>query len=269
MEQIPPGRSDAAEIQAVYDNLYGYYDFLGQSSQAFYHRGADRTRLTTRLQISFFNVLYRMELPPETEAETIQDVIDLFAAGGVQEYTWWIGPGDPAPAAAARLRSAGFVRGELPGMYLDIDSLPDSPPLPDGITLQPVRTKAQLMEWAQVCMKGFGGSGEGSQDLYDLLVEQGFNASARYYTALWQGAPAACSMLLVTGSVAGIYSVTTLAEARNQGLGGAATRAALNDARSLGCTAATLQASRMGFPLYQKLGFRKVCDLGEYQFQKP
>jgi GNAT superfamily N-acetyltransferase len=268
MDANKNGSIEAAQTRAVYDNLYGFYDFLGRSSQAFYHRDVERTRLTTRIPIAFLNVMYHVRFSPGLEGETIQDVIDLFAAGNVHEYTWWIGPELPGPELEADLNAAGLVRDDsAPGMFADLNAVPGILPLPEGTTLQPVETKAQLREWCQVLMDGFGAPQESAQEFYEVLAELGLKSPARYYTALWQGKPSACAMLLVTGSIAGIYCVATLPEARGKGLGSAVTLAALHDARTLGCTASILQASPMGYPVYQKLGFRKVCDMGEYHLK--
>lgn len=72
------------------------------------------------------------------------------------------------------------------------------------------------------------------------------------------GVPACCSMLLSTGTVAGIYWVGVDSRYRRQGLGSAITRHALRVAVDRGLTVATLQASKRGEPVYRRLGFETV-----------
>jgi predicted acetyltransferase len=56
--------------------------------------------------------------------------------------------------------------------------------------------------------------------------------------------------------VAGIYNVATPAAFRNRGLGEATTRAAVAEGQRRGCVMSTLQASEMGYPIYERMGFR-------------
>jgi GNAT superfamily N-acetyltransferase len=58
--------------------------------------------------------------------------------------------------------------------------------------------------------------------------------------------------------VAGLFDVSVVPGARNQGIGKALTLAACQLARSLGCRHALLNASAMGEPVYRKLGFTSL-----------
>jgi predicted acetyltransferase len=67
----------------------------------------------------------------------------------------------------------------------------------------------------------------------------------------------------MTGDVAGIYFVSTLAEFRRRGFGEAMTWRAIADARTTGCTLSYLQASRMGRHIYEGMGFRVFEEYSE------
>jgi predicted acetyltransferase len=58
--------------------------------------------------------------------------------------------------------------------------------------------------------------------------------------------------------VAGIYFVSTLLEFRRRGFGEAMTWRGVLDGRATGCRLSYLRASRMGRPMYEKIGFRVV-----------
>ncbi len=256
-------------IDAVYNNLYGFYDFMGLSSQAVYHKDSELTCLITKVPFTFLNQVYQARFLPEQVDEKIEAVDRRFAARGVRRYAWLIGLDNPARNLADRLVAAGFVPDSFyPGMAVNLKETPGTLEIAPGTAVRPGRTADQLMEWTGVLVKGFGVPDSSQKAMFDLLIEQGFDSTARYYTAFWQGAPAACSMLLESAGAAGIYCVATLPEARGKGLGTVATRAALLDAREIGCEIAILLASRMGFPIYLKLGFRKVCDMEVYEIIK-
>jgi ribosomal protein S18 acetylase RimI-like enzyme len=71
--------------------------------------------------------------------------------------------------------------------------------------------------------------------------------------------------LLTAGGAAGIYNVATIEAERGRGIGAAMTAAAIRHGAARGFTVATLQASTMGRPVYERLGFRFVCDLVPYR----
>jgi GNAT superfamily N-acetyltransferase len=79
------------------------------------------------------------------------------------------------------------------------------------------------------------------------------------YVARLDGRPAACVAALDAGGDCGIWNVGTVADARERGLATALMRQALVDARDRGCATTSLQATAMGRPVYQRLGYR---DLG-------
>jgi ribosomal protein S18 acetylase RimI-like enzyme len=61
-----------------------------------------------------------------------------------------------------------------------------------------------------------------------------------------------------------VHGVSTVAEARRQGIGSALTLACVVDAREAGCRIGVLQASSMGQGPYRRLGFRHVAPYGRY-----
>lgn len=73
-----------------------------------------------------------------------------------------------------------------------------------------------------------------------------------------QGQPVARSMVVVSGEMAGVTNVYVAPSVRRRGLGAAVTAAAVRAGRELGATAACLEATPMGEPLYRAMGFREL-----------
>jgi predicted acetyltransferase len=67
-------------------------------------------------------------------------------------------------------------------------------------------------------------------------------------------------MTIVSHGVAGIYWVGSLEQARGKGLGQAVTAAATNAGFELGAEIASLQASPMGKPIYEAMGYETIFD---------
>lgn len=70
-----------------------------------------------------------------------------------------------------------------------------------------------------------------------------------------EGAPVGSAALCVAAGVAGIYNVASDPARRRRGIATALMQAVLADARERGLGMAILQSSRVGLPLYARLGF--------------
>ena len=72
------------------------------------------------------------------------------------------------------------------------------------------------------------------------------------------GEAAAAAQVILSHGISGVYWVGTVDAARGRGLGEAVTRAVSNRAFDEGARAVTLQASPMGEPIYQRLGYETL-----------
>ena len=81
----------------------------------------------------------------------------------------------------------------------------------------------------------------------------------RLYGARLGGEDVACAAWLRVGDDCAVYFVASLPEARGRGLATDLMIRMLTDALAEGCTTTTLQASKAGYPIYRRLGYR---DLG-------
>ena len=75
------------------------------------------------------------------------------------------------------------------------------------------------------------------------------------YVADVDGEPAACLQILPVEGDACVLLVATVPEARGQGLAARLMQRALWDARESGCDISTLQATKLGEPVYARLGY--------------
>ena len=84
--------------------------------------------------------------------------------------------------------------------------------------------------------------------------------SASAYVGYSDGLPVSTGLGIRTGRTIGIYFIATVEAARRRGLGAAMTMRIVDDAASSGCEVAILQASPMGYPIYERLGFETVVE---------
>ncbi|HKG35478.1 MAG TPA: GNAT family N-acetyltransferase [Solirubrobacterales bacterium] len=89
----------------------------------------------------------------------------------------------------------------------------------------------------------------------------------RTYLAELDGEPAATVATVRAGDDCVIWSVATERAARGRGLATALMRRALWDARQEGCSTTTLQATRAGRPVYERIGYRDFGALHMWELR--
>jgi GNAT superfamily N-acetyltransferase len=83
----------------------------------------------------------------------------------------------------------------------------------------------------------------------------------RLYQARMGGEPASVLGAYDNDDDCEIYFVATLAEHRGKGLARRLLHRALLEARDRGRMVSSLQATKMGYPVYERLGYEPICTL--------
>ena len=84
------------------------------------------------------------------------------------------------------------------------------------------------------------------------------------YVGYADGDPVVSGLGWRTGRTLGVYSIATIESARRRGYGAAMTARVVADGVVAGCDVAALQASEMGRPIYERMGFRPVVTYTAY-----
>jgi len=84
------------------------------------------------------------------------------------------------------------------------------------------------------------------------------------YVGFSEGRPVVSGLGWQSGRTIGVYSIATVQSARRRGYGAAMTARVVADGVDAGCDVAALQASEMGLPIYERLGFRTVVRYAAY-----
>ncbi|HEX3172886.1 MAG TPA: GNAT family N-acetyltransferase [Solirubrobacterales bacterium] len=194
-------------------------------------------------QRSLFNSVYYDD--PAVLAEEIDGLAELYDERGIRAWTVWVP--DEDRQTAALLDARGHLLDAAPrAMAMKLAELGPMPPAPPGI--EPRRadpaTAAELNDRAY----GYG--------------EDGFRAGLAGETAIrWHGAYAGdvavgCVGTIVVGDDdCCVTGVATPAEHRGRGIASWLMQRALAEARDEGLASASLQATKAGAPIYERLGF--------------
>ena len=131
-----------------------------------------------------------------------------------------------------------------------------------GLAIRRVTDDAGINEHREVSTAGFGSDPE---------VARGTACSALLdrpecvlYLGSEGGAPVVSGLGWRTGRTIGVFSIATIESARRRGYGAAMTARVMADGVAAGCDVAALQASDMGRPIYERLGFRTVVRYSAY-----
>ena len=84
------------------------------------------------------------------------------------------------------------------------------------------------------------------------------------YAGYTDGVPVSSGLGVRTGNTIGIYNIATIPSHRRRGYGAAMTSRIAADGAAAGCDVAILQASEMGRPIYEQLGFSTVVEYRAY-----
>lgn len=184
----------------------------------------------------------------------------FFAERGARWGVRAVGPA--ARAFAGRPLGAGIVPGaSLPVMLLAPLSA-NAPPVP-SLEIRVVRTRAELALYRETLRLGFDMTAALAEAITaERLLDE---PSVTCYLGYVEGRSVATATRVTVHGIAGVYNVSTVPACRRRGLGAAMTCRAALDGRADGCLAAALQATAMGYPVYERLSFRHVADHATWQ----
>jgi len=205
-----------------------------------------------------FNIVCAARLAADDVARVCRDVVERFREVG-RPFSWWVAPGDEPTDLAERLEHAGLEAAESElAMAAEVGTgpLPAAPPIP-GLTFERIGLPAELSVLAGMNADNWNPPDANVEEFYrraarDLL---GPGSPFRFHLARLEGLPVAAVEVALTGSVAGIYGLTTRAAWRGRGIASALLTTALHSAREEGVLQSVLQAAAGGVSLYRRLGF--------------
>jgi GNAT superfamily N-acetyltransferase len=206
------------------------------------HEGLLAAVIPASPQRSLFNsVFYDDAAVLACEYEALAETYD---AAGVRAWTVWV-PDEDRETAGLLARHGHVLDAEPRAMAMELSGPIDAPPAPAGVELGPIDAlvAAELNDRAY----GYG--------------EDGFRAGLagetpiRWHGAYADGEPACCVGTIEVGDDCCVTGVATPPEHRGRGIASWLMLLALGAAREQGAVTASLQATKAGAPIYERLGF--------------
>ena len=248
---------------AIDRNACGWLDVLARQP------GAERRDCWVITDVPF-SLCNSVVMPTWDEATADERIDEVLAEGrrrGVAQL-WWTGRTCAPPDLVERLEARGVVRDvePMPGMALELADLPPASetPVPAGLRIEPVIDAAGLAAFAEPVGSAFGFPADGLASIVAAFADyaaSGAEDELHHWVGYERDRPVAAASILVRDGIAGLYNVSTVADARRRGYGAALSVAALRGAAAAGAEHAILHASPGGLPIYQRLGFVKYTTV--------
>jgi GNAT superfamily N-acetyltransferase len=204
---------------------------------------------------SFFNSVFYSD--SEHLLDALPRLAEAYEAAGVNAWTVWIPATDER--ARAGLSDAGHVLDATPrAMGLELSALRMPKPDPE------LEIRAEMdMELVRLINETAYGFTPG-----DFPTIKPMPDTAVYLASL-DGETVGTTLTWDRGPDAEITFVATLPEARGRGIAGRLLGQTLERERDRGKSGSTLVATKLGFPVYEKLGYRHVGGLEMWERRKP
>ncbi|MGE3074042.1 MAG: GNAT family N-acetyltransferase [Dehalococcoidia bacterium] len=238
------------QVHALYIHALGRITALGDGGAA--ERVGPWLCVDAGLGVSDFNVAVVVE-PVANPAVALREAMNWFAYRGINCRVDLRASVDGPLLAAAMVEGLVFKFRE-PAMVLH--PLPSAFPAHLPLSLQRVESEADIVSYCSVDRDEYH-----DQDFQRAMVERSLvMPGVTLHLGLLDGRPVARSMGMVQGELVAIHNVYVAPSQRKRGFGSAITAAAIEAGMSAGATGACLEATILGFSVYEAMGFRKIDD---------
>ena len=171
--------------------------------------------------------------------------------------SWYVTPQSCPVNLQSLLKDHGFTYQEdWKAMAIDLKTVPESFNI-NGIEIKEVLSLEELKKWTDVLVKSFEFP-EIVHSYKKYFINAGLESpNSHYYLGFLNGNPVSTGVLFNGEGAAGLFYIGTVPEARGQGIAKNMVNYILSQAKNRGYRICILQASKMGYPVYKKIGFKK------------
>lgn len=245
------GREDFFRNMAVYSPS-PMKEFQKKAARAIYFSDSD---------FPLYNGVFDEDFGSALKAEDIKEII-LFFKSRQRSFCWW--------TSSKNLDNQGFkLGGTMKGVALDISQRFLVPSVfPRELKIEIVQTEAQLHEFCRICTSVPGMGTQMIEHYKEVCGQTMKHQEQVHFLAYLKDIPAATLTLTLSDKSAGIWNAVTLDEYRKNGIFTALVYAALLEAkkRHYDLVTALLMPKGMAWGVFQKAGFKEVCNFPFYLY---
>ncbi|HEU5142155.1 MAG TPA: GNAT family N-acetyltransferase [Solirubrobacterales bacterium] len=194
---------------------------------------------------------------PEVLVAHLDELGETYDAEGIHAWTVWV-PDEDRDTARLLADRGHALDAEPRAMALDLADLATEPPAPKGIEPRAgdAATSAELNDRAY-------GYGRGA-----FRAALAGETAIRWHAAYRGEEPVCCVGTIEVGDDCCVTGVATSPEHRGEGIASWLLHRVLAEAREAGTASASLQATKAGAPIYERLGFRDFGFIEMWELRK-
>ena len=215
------------------------------------------TLLSSTVDYPFFNGALHTKIESNIE-EKIDQVTQFFKD---RKYFWHIGPTTRPTNIPETLEDNGFHPTTSPCMAANLSELE---PIESNLEIKKVTDIDELEQWTRTFTSGFDIPHTFDKWWTMFSSTWGQDLGTVYYTGFIDGIPVATSLAFYRSGVVGIYDVAVIPAARRKGYGSVITVHPLLEGLKLGYRVGVLHSSKMGYKVYERLGFKEYGQITRY-----
>lgn len=266
MEQVLTDLSGASLSHAIQANFFEFLATQRLWSGSNFHKERHIVWSLSEIPFQLFNFVLPVDFPEACLKNGIARTLSEYGEHRLP-VNWRFAPElQPADLGNSLMEQGFALRGNEPGMAIDLQNLKRDFPLSPEVVVKRVGDLESLKVWSCITARGFSMPDFVIEPLWDWFAAVGLDEESpvQHYLGWVNGEPVATSTVCYGAGVAGIYRVATLPQARGRGIGAVVTLAPLDEARAKGFRVATLYASPMGVNIYRRMGFKEYCRIVSY-----
>ena len=217
---------------------------------------ADVTMFSADAPVFYFNSVFNAQFNGNAK-EKIDSAKDFFRRRGRSSFTWHITKSSRPENLSEMIKAqGGELLESLPYLAVHLDDIPRDIPIPENFNWKPVRTHEKLAAWISIYCHARGYA-ESADQLFRVFADLDLTESSPLQLIIGYlvDEPVATYSVFMDGEIAGLYSLSTVPEARGQGIGTAISVAVADLAATYGCQTAMLLSEQPSRNICKRLGF--------------
>lgn len=250
-------------IIAIEENRYDFYGEIEKEpkdSEIKCIKTKEYSILDSGRALALINSVNYTNFTQEQTEKKVEEVIEYFKERNLP-FVWYTGVLTKSLNLTDLLVSKyGFIKFELPGMYINVKDLPKSVDIEDFEIIR-IENKDQLEVWDKVLLESYHVPEDSALGFFPHYLKHKYKDNYSAFLGYYKGKPVAVSLVFYSRGVAGIYAVGNIEKARGRGIGTAITLAAATEPKEKGYEIVILHASEMGYNVYKRMGFEKVSNV--------
>jgi ribosomal protein S18 acetylase RimI-like enzyme len=234
---------------------FDYLTFLASLPKFEKNIQADVTMISTDAPVFYFNAAFNARFNGNVE-QSVKITKDFFSKRG-RAFVWQVTPSSqPENLGELLIGQGGQFLESMPFMALQLDNMQRDFPVPLTFHYETVRNHEMLSTWTSI----YGDARaypKSDTRLFSIFSDLDLRESSPLQLILGYlgNTPAATYSVFMGRKVAGLYSLSTLPEARGHGLGTAMSIVAVDLAKEYGYESAILLSEPPSRNICKRLGF--------------